>query len=121
MSNSLAVRTDLTSNSVILHRNEVIGEGAFRIAYAGTYIGGNRNGQEAVCKCFKSQYRALESDFFHHDFRVADKAIQYAEEWNDICDRDETILVTRGNVVTSGGKKYILETLIRNFTKFSLK
>lgn len=80
MSHSSAARTNLTSNSVQLHTDDVVGEGAFRIAYAGTYVGGNRNSQEAVCKCFKSQYRGLESEFFRSDFRTADKAIQYAED-----------------------------------------
>lgn len=81
MSNSTAARTNLTSNSVRIHTHEILGEGAFRTAYAGTYIGGNRNNQEAVCKCFKYMYSELEGDFFRSDFLVADKAIQYAEEW----------------------------------------
>ncbi|KAL3784026.1 hypothetical protein HJC23_006312 [Cyclotella cryptica] len=119
MSNSSAARTNLTSNSVRIHTNDIIGEGAFRIAYAGTYIGGNRNNQEAVCKCFKSQYRGLESDFFRSDFQTADKAIQYAEEWNRFCANEETILITRGDVCTLGGRKYLVEPLIRYFTKFT--
>ena len=98
MSNSSAARTNLTSNSVQLHPDRILGEGAFRTAYAATYIGGNRNSQEAVAKCFKSQYRVLESDFFESDFEVADKAIQYAEEWNNFCANDETILITRGSI-----------------------
>mmetsp|Transcript_32613 Transcript_32613/g.53215 ORF Transcript_32613/g.53215 Transcript_32613/m.53215 type:complete len:244 (-) Transcript_32613:1548-2279(-) len=96
-----------------------MGEGTFRTAYAGTYIGGNRNNQEAICKCFKGQYRGLESDFFQSDFNVADRAIQYAEDWNDICASDETILITRGDVHTIGRTKYLVEPLIRNFTKFT--
>jgi len=119
MSHSSAARTNLTSNRVQIHRDEIAGEGAFRTAYAGTYIGGNRNNQEAICKCFKSQYHGLESDFFAADFKVADKAIQYAEDWNVICDSDETILITRGDVHTIGQRKYLVEPLIRNFTKFT--
>jgi hypothetical protein len=119
MSNSTAARTNLTSNSVRIHTNQTIGEGAFRIAYAGTYIGGNRNNQEAVCKCFKSQYQGLETDFFRSDFQTADRAIQYAEEWNEFCASDETILITRGSVHTLIGKKYLVEPLIRYFTKFT--
>ena len=119
MSNSSAARTNLTSNSVQLHPDRILGEGAFRTAYAATYIGGNRNSQEAVAKCFKSQYRVLESDFFESDFEVADKAIQYAEEWNNFCANDETILITRGSIHTIGRKKYLVEPLIRGFTKFT--
>lgn len=119
MSNSSAARTNLTSNSVRIHTHQVLGEGAFRTAYAGTYIGGNRNNQEAVCKCFKYKYSELEGEFFRSDFLVADKAIQYAEEWNDICANDETILITRGSVHNIGHRKYMVEPLIRHFTKFT--
>lgn len=119
MSNSSAARTNLTSNRVLIHPNKVIGEGSFRIAYAGTYLCGNRNNQEAVCKCFKPQYAVLEDDFFSSDFDAADRAIQYAEEWNDFCQNDETILITRGDIHTIGGKRYLVEPMIRNFTKFT--
>ena len=119
MSSSSAARTNLTSRSVRIHRDESVGEGAFRIAYAGTYIGGNRNNQEAVAKRFKSQYSALESDFFNSDFEVADQAIRYAEEWNNFCADDEKISITRGDIHTIGGRKYLVEPLIRHFTKFT--
>ena len=118
MSHSSAARTNLTSDRVQLNA-DILGEGAFRKAFSGTYIGGNRNNQEAVCKRFKSQYRGLESDFFQSDFQVADKAIQYAEDWNRICEGDEKILITRGEVHTIGGRKYLVEPLIRDFTKFT--
>lgn len=116
---SSAARTNLTSNSVQLHSHEILGQGAFRTAYAGTYIGGIRNDQEAVCKCFKTKFRVLEKDFFQSDINVADKAIQYAEDWNTFCESDEIILITRGDVHTIGGRKYLVEPLIRNFTKFT--
>ena len=119
MSTSSAARTNLSSQSVRIHPNEVVGEGHFRTAYAGTYLGGNRNNQEAVCKCFKSKYAVLESEFFASDFHAADRAIKYAEEWNSFCQSDETILITRGDIHTIGSKKYLVEPLIRNFTKFT--
>mmetsp|Transcript_19896 Transcript_19896/g.41727 ORF Transcript_19896/g.41727 Transcript_19896/m.41727 type:complete len:220 (-) Transcript_19896:459-1118(-) len=116
---SSAARTNLTSNRVALNPNLVIGVGVFRTCYAGTYLCGNRNSQEAVCKCFKHQFSGIESDYFRHDFQIADKAIQYAEEWNQFCDSDETILITKGDVHTIGGKKYLVEPLIRYFKKFT--
>ena len=119
MSSSSAARTNLTSNRVQLHRDQYVGEGTFRMVYGGTYLCGNLNNQEAVCKCFKSQYAGMESDFFGSDFDAADKAIQYAEEWNDLCANDETILITRGDIHTIGGTRYLVEPLIRNFTKFT--
>mmetsp|Transcript_25152 Transcript_25152/g.38728 ORF Transcript_25152/g.38728 Transcript_25152/m.38728 type:complete len:270 (-) Transcript_25152:312-1121(-) len=116
---SSASRTNLTSNRVRLHQHSIVGEGAFRMAYAGTYIGGNRNNQEAVCKCFKSKYRQLESEFFDADFQIADRAIQYAEDWNDMCEHGKEILITRGDIHRIGGQKFLVEPLIRYFTKFT--
>mmetsp|Transcript_17119 Transcript_17119/g.34307 ORF Transcript_17119/g.34307 Transcript_17119/m.34307 type:complete len:270 (-) Transcript_17119:568-1377(-) len=116
---SSAARTNLTSDRVVLHRNSVVGEGAFRMAYSGTYIGGNRNQQEAVCKKFKSKYHVLESEFFAADFQIADKAIQYAEDWNAMCEYGKEIMVTRGDVHRIGGEQYLVEPLIRFFTKFT--
>ena len=119
MAHSSAARTNLTSTNVQITSN-ILGEGAFRIAYAGTYIGGNRNSQEAACKCFKSKYRVLENEFFANDFKVIDCAIEFAEEWNDFCEAGKEILVTRGSVSkTSNGTKYLVEPLIRYFEKFT--
>lgn len=118
MAYSSAARTNLTSTDVQLSSYE-LGEGAFRIAYGGTYIGGNRNNQEAACKRFKNKYRVLENEFFSNDFKVADRAIEYAEEWNDFCEAGKRILMTRGDVHTINGTKYLVEPLIRYFEKFT--
>lgn len=82
-------------------------------------IGGNRNQQEAACKAFKSKYRVLENEFFRYDFKVADRAIAYAEEWNEWCPVGNEILVSRGDVMRQNGRKYLVEPLIRYFTKFT--
>jgi hypothetical protein len=119
VSSSSAARTNLSSRHVTLHRNVKLGEGAFRIAYAGTYIGGNRNSQEAVCKCFKSYYQSMETEFFQTDYQVADRAIEYAEGWNAMCEVGKEILMTRGDIMKIGGTKYLVEPLIRYFTKFT--
>lgn len=118
MAQSSAARTNLTSTSVVIS-SEVLGEGAFRIAYEGTFVGGNRNSQEAACKRFKDKYRVLENEFFSHDFQIADHAIQYAEEWNQFCVSGKEILVSRGTIFTKDGRKYLVEPLIRYFTKFT--
>lgn len=116
---SSAARTNLTSKSVTVHRHEVVGEGAFRIAYAGTYVGGNRNQQEAVCKAFKPQYRELETEFFLSDFAVADRSINLAEDWNEFCPAGKEILITKGDVMQIDDKKYMVEPLIRYYRKFT--
>lgn len=118
MASSSAARTNLTSTDVKKSSHK-LGEGAFRIAYEGRYVGGNRNNQEAVCKRFKDKYRILENEFFANDFKVADRAIDYAEDWNDFCALGHEILITRGDVHRISGTKYLVEPLIRYFTKFT--
>lgn len=62
----------------------------------------------------------MEDEYFACDFQIADTVIAYAEEWNDFCDSDETILVTKGHVTTSNsGIPYLVEPLIRYFKKFT--
>jgi len=80
---SSAARTNFTSQNVQIHTHDIAGERAFRIAYGGTYIGGNWNQQEAICKSFKPKYRVLENDFYAKDFKTAEKAIEMAEDWNE--------------------------------------
>jgi hypothetical protein len=82
---SSAARTNIDSRNVALHKGRTLGVGQFRIAYAGTYVGGNRNMQEALCKAFKPKYHALETDFYSQDFHIASKAILFAEDWNEWC------------------------------------
>ena len=114
-----AARTNLSSQEVALNRRDVKGQGAFRIAYGGTYIGGNRNQQQAVCKCFKSQYQVLEAEFFRNDYKIADRAIEFCEEWNSFCESKKEIMMTKGTVMVIGGKRYMVEPLIRYYTKYT--
>ena len=115
----MAARTNLTSKSVIIHTDQVLGQGAFRIAYGATYQGGNRNQQEAVCKRFLDNYGFLEAEFFQSDFKIADKAIEFAEAWNSMCQHGKEIMITRGDVMTIGNRKYMVEPLIRFFKKYT--
>jgi hypothetical protein len=114
----MAARTNLSSQSVTLHHN-ILGEGHFRIAFAGTYVGGTRNQQEAVCKRFRDSFGVMEADFFRSDFKIADKAIEYAEAWNKICEVGKEIMITRGDVMQISGRKYMVEPLIRYFEKYT--
>ena len=100
MSNSSAARTNLSSLDVSISDRK-LGEGAFRICHEGAYIGGHRNSQEAACKRFKPKWRSMEAEYFASDFSIADTAIRYAECWNNFCDHDEIILITKGHIITS--------------------
>jgi hypothetical protein len=120
MTSTQAARTNLNS-SVEIHHHEQIGEGQFRVAYAGTFVSGNRNQQEAVCKCFKDRYQHLEYEYFESDMAIADRAIELALSWNQSCEEGKEILITRGDVVKFGyeGKPYLVEPFIKYFTKFT--
>ena len=114
-----AARTNLTSHDVRIS-NRQLGEGAFRVCLEGTFLGGNRNLQEAACKRFKPQFRQLATEFFAVDFQIIDQTIEYAEYWNEICPVGKEIMVNRGTIHHSkSGIAYLVEPLIRYFTKFT--
>lgn len=113
-----AARTNLTSNDVRI-TNFKLGEGAFRVCLEGVYVGGNRNGQEAACKRFKPHFRAMEGEYFAHDFRIVDKAVEIADNWNGFCDHGK-ILINKGSIHQSNsGISYLVEPLIRYYTKYT--
>ena len=115
---SSAARTNLTSQRVNVSGNE-LGQGSFRVAYEGEYVGGNRNQQACACKQFKACFASMEDEFFQDDFRVADKAVQYAEEWNQFCEPAKEIMITVGDVHVVHGDKFLVEPLIREYRKFT--
>jgi hypothetical protein len=119
MSNLTAVRTNLNSTDVTIDDSNVLGSGSYRIAYEGVYIGGSRNQQKAACKRFKDEFQIIEQEFYQTDFKVVDKAIELAESWNDMCRSFETIRFSRGDVMEKGGKKYLVEPLIRPYYKYT--
>eukprot|EP00980_Cylindrotheca_fusiformis_P007229 scaffold1525_cov142-Cylindrotheca_fusiformis.AAC.29 len=119
MSYSSAARTNLTSYDVRIG-NYKLGEGKFRVCLEGTFVGGNRNGQEAACKRFKPMFRAMEQEYFEKDFEIADRAIQCAENWNSFCAQGKEILISRGTLHRSrSGIQYLVEPLIRDYEKFT--
>ena len=121
---STATRTNLDPTSVALNEAKSLGEGTFRITYEGTYKGGQRNGQKAALKRFKYEYRHMEDEFFQSDFKVIDKAIELATEWNDFCRSFEKIRFARGDILVMAGtngetKKFLVEPLVRPFYKYT--
>ena len=128
-STSSAARTNLSSQDVSIS-DEVLGEGTFRTAYRDTYVGGNRNGQAAACKEFKPEHDDMKDEYFADDFRVADRVIEFAEGWNNLCkdsnlagqpsDSKKCIQITKGDVKEYDyGETYLVEPLIREYTKFT--
>jgi Alpha-kinase family len=115
---SSAARTNLTSTTADIDFDDVLGQGTFRIVYSATYTCGNRNQQDAACKMFKYEYKSMEREFYEYDFKIADRAIQYAEEWNKFCDYNRTILISRGTVMEDDGDMFLVEPLISPYSKF---
>lgn len=114
-----AARTNLTSDNIRIGGRQ-IGVGEFREVLEGTYIGGNRNQQAAACKRFKPQYRHLSQAYFQADFQIIDKAMEYAEQWNEFCPRGQEIMINRGDIhYSNSGIAYLVEPLIRYFEKFT--
>lgn len=93
-----AARTNLTSTDCEIHEYEELGSGTFRDVVEGTFAGGNRNRQRAACKAFKHKFHHLEEEYYEMDFKVIDKAIQYASEWNAFCPAGKEIVINRGSV-----------------------
>lgn len=115
-----AVRDNLTSKSVDIHRADHIGDGTFRTVTSGTFVGGNRNQQKAACKKFKPIYAYLEKQLYDQDFACADAAIKYAQGWNDFCELKREVTITRGDLKTcSNGETWLVEPFIEHFTKFT--
>jgi len=114
-----AARTNLTSTSCKVHVGREVGSGTFRDVVEGTYIGGNRNNQAAACKSFKPKFHHLEEEYYAMDFKVADKAIQFANEWNEFCPTGKEILINKGDLQDYGGQRYLVEPFIRDFEKYT--
>ncbi len=119
MSSFRTVRDNLDSEDVDVHFHSSLGEGNFREVVDGTYIGGNRNQQRAACKAFKPEYSYFEDEYYEHDSNIADKAIEFAEEWNGFCQVGYEIMITKGEVQYHMGKKWLIEPFINYYTKFT--
>jgi Alpha-kinase family len=124
MTTSAATRTNLNPSEIIIDETKSLGEGTFRRTYEGIYKGGQRNGQKAACKRFHYEYRYMEDEFFQSDFKVIDKAIELAAEWNSFCRSFEKIRFNRGNVLELEGnrgekKKFLVEPLVQPFYKYT--
>ena len=73
----------------------------------GKYIGGNRNSQRAVCKCFKPKYAHFERNFVDSDKLVTAKCIEYAEDWNVFCAVGMEITINQGDMYEKHGRNYL--------------
>jgi Alpha-kinase family len=114
-----AVRDNTTSTEVLIDLNDELGRGTFRITYRGTYTNGQRVQQSAACKKFKPNYQRFEIEYYHYDFKVVNKAIDFAESWNDMVQSKDMIQFNRGDITMYRGTKFIFEPLIQPFYKYT--
>jgi hypothetical protein len=98
-----------------------LGEGSHRVTYRGTYTNGERKNQKAACKKFKKSHYEREFYELNYDFKVIDKAIEYAIGWNDnVCRYSfENIQFTRGAYIVQSGVRYMMEPIIQPYYKYT--
>ena len=116
-----AIRDNLNSTDVDIDLTNVLGEGNFRVTYLGTYTNGERKHQDAACKKFKNSVYEKEFYELNYDFKVIDKAAEYAVSWNDdVCRYSfENIQFTRGDYIVQSGVRYLLEPIIQPYYKYT--
>ena len=116
-----AIRDNLNSTSVDIDVSHILGEGEFRITYRGRYTNGERQQQHAACKKFKNSYYEKEFYECNYDFKVIDKAVEFAIGWNiDVCRYSfENIQFTRGDYIVQRGTRYLMEPIIQPFYKYT--
>lgn len=100
-------------------------QGAFRWVAKGRYTVGQRAGEEAVCKWFKSG-GVYEESFFNLDIKSVDKAEEILQKWNDAQFIDRHVYLNRPEVWTFAddesvwaGRKALVEPFIANYQKFN--
>lgn len=99
--------------------------GAFRWVAKGRYTHGNRAGQAAVTKWFKTG-SVFEEDFFTLDIKAVDKALEIVNRFNQLNIVNKTVKINVPQVWTfeknSGewsGVKSLVEPFIQNYQKFN--
>jgi hypothetical protein len=101
-------------------------EGGFRWVAKGVYTEGGRQGQECVCKWFKTG-QVFESTFFDLDIKAMNKALDLIKEWNSRNFLNETIKINIPEVWVfdnrcpngRAGSKVLQEPFIDNYSKFN--
>ena len=100
-------------------------QGGFRWVAKGRYTKGQRAGEEAVCKWFKSG-SVYETSFFELDIKAVDKAEDILQKWNDAQLINRHVSLNRPEVWTFStdgddwdGRKNLVEPFITNYQKFN--
>ena len=115
---------NLSNRATITGMSSPFAQGAFRLVAKGHYISGPRNGQQCVCKWFKSG-AVYEDTFFKKDIIAVEKAQEIINAFNEEGIIQETIYLNHPGVwvfepqSTYAGQKHLIEPFIENFQKFN--
>lgn len=100
-------------------------QGGFRLVARATYTHGERRGEQAVVKWFKSGH-VFESEFYDQDIKAMNKAVELVAQWNERGFIEQLVRVNVPQVWTyldnaSGlaGRKVLCEPFIENYSKFN--
>mmetsp|Transcript_37622 Transcript_37622/g.91299 ORF Transcript_37622/g.91299 Transcript_37622/m.91299 type:complete len:297 (+) Transcript_37622:62-952(+) len=99
-------------------------QGSFRWVAMGTYTGGDRQGEQCVCKWFKTG-GVMEAHFYDSDLAASNEAIRLISKWNGKRLVDRMVKVNLPEVWTFSpesmwaGRKVLQEPYIENYQKFN--
>jgi len=110
-----AARGNNNSRSVDIDRNDIIGEGTFRVVALGRYTRGQRTGQKCVGKWFKDSRYDFDS-FVEKDQLAVETALKIINQWNRAGFIDDKV---RMNVFGVWPGNMLVEPYIEGFVKFN--
>ena len=100
-------------------------EGTFRWVAKGAYTDGHRQGEQCVCKWFKTGH-VMESAFYDNDLKTSNEAIRLITKWNEAKLINRIVKVNLPEVwtFTGGGREWVgrkvlEEPFIENYQKFN--
>lgn len=124
----LTARRNNASSATFQHDalNHPFAQGSFRWVAKGCYTAGERNGEDCVCKWFKTG-GVMEAHYYDTDIHASKEAIRLITTWNSKNLIDRMIKVNLPEVWTFApdcsaawaGKKVLQEPFIENYQKFN--
>lgn len=94
--------------------------GTFKNVYQGVYTCGPRQGEQCVCKEFKTG-SVYENSFFEEEMKIIRRTQKIIDEWTDarIINRRIRLNTPSIWVFPDSGIKVLVEPMIENFEKFN--
>ncbi|KAH9892305.1 protein kinase-like domain-containing protein [Xylariomycetidae sp. FL2044] len=108
------------ASSATVDRSRIFASGTFKNVWRGTYTVGAREGEDCVCKEFKTG-SVYEDSYFDEELKVVRRAQTIIDDWNRAGVIRQTILLNDPQiwVYEDTGHKTLVEPFIENFEKFN--